>query len=150
MLRKLSILFFILLALLGCSDRDPVFNDTQGNSIKLSELKGKWVIVNYWAGWCPSCVKEIPELNALQKKYKNIVLYGVDFDNLPESELKAAVAKANIDFPVLLQDPNKAWKLDPVEILPTTFIINPAGEVVEMIVGPSSEKTIMNFIHDMQ
>jgi thiol-disulfide isomerase/thioredoxin len=146
MLRKIlflcaSILFF------GCNQAssDPVIQDTQGRSVQLSALKGKWVIVNYWATWCDLCKEEIPALNhfALTHAKKNVVLYGVNYDNLPLAELKKALLTEKITFPVLV---GKGWELGEVDVLPTTFIINPAGVMVKTLIGPTTEKTLENII----
>src|SRR5579883_3130579 len=100
-IKKLMIMLMLSLLMLACSKKDdPTFNDTQGNKVNLGSLKGKWVIINYWAQWCPSCVKEIPELNAFSEKHgkENIVVYGVDFDKLLPNDVKIAANSAGIHY----------------------------------------------------
>jgi thiol-disulfide isomerase/thioredoxin len=124
---------------------DPVFHDAMGKRVQLSALKGSWVIANYWAAWCPGCIKEIPELNSFYNHYKNknIVLYGINYDRLPIADLRSTIIQSGISFPVLEEDPDQAWRLGEIEILPTTIIINPNGDVVKTLVGPSSEEKLV-------
>jgi peroxiredoxin len=147
-LKCLSI-FLLSLTLVCCTQEGPTVYDSKGNPVQLSHLKGKWIIVNYWASWCPSCAWEVPHLNHFyQTMDKNVVLYGVNSDD--REELEAAVKTAGIEFPVLRENPNEAWQLDPVEMLPTTFIINPKGKVVKTIVGASTEKSLRETLRMLQ
>jgi peroxiredoxin len=146
MLRRLKIFLVCVLSvmLIACSDKnDGVFHDVQGNLVKLSQLQGKWVIVNYWAAWCEGCIKEIPELNDFNKaRGDDVVIYGINFDQPDLDALKQSIEKAHIKFPVLTQDPGVAWHLDDVSVLPTTFIINPKGKVVQKILGTSTQASL--------
>jgi thiol-disulfide isomerase/thioredoxin len=137
---------------ISCSQNEPVFKDTQDQSVQLSTLKGKWVVINYWAPWCPSCIHEIPELNHFYKqvKNKNILIYGVNFDAASSGDFKQAVQKAKIEFPVLLEDPDLAWKLGNVNAIPTTFIIDPTGKVAKTLVGPTTEKSLTAILDELQ
>ena len=147
---KMILSLFCSLFLWGCSSSEPVFKDSQGQSIQLSAYEGKWVIVNYWAAWCHSCIQEIPELNRLSKNNSDkIVLLGVNYDHLAPNELKAAMNKARILFPVLVEDPQKAWHLGEIAVVPTTFIINPQGKLVETVSGPTSEKLLLDKIKSL-
>lgn len=150
---KSILIILCSLLLISCSqDNGPVLHDTEGKPVQLSKLKGKWVIINYWADWCGSCVYEMPELNDFYQhnQDKNIAFYGVNYDHLPLSELKEAVKKTEIEFPVLVEDPNQAWHLDDVFVLPMTFIINPKGKLVKTIVGPNSEKSLLDTLQTLQ
>lgn len=148
MVRKAySLIFaFFLIMITSCSREESIqLHDVQGNTVKSTDFKGKWVILNYWAAWCGSCAAEIPKLNHfyLQNKDKNIIFYGVNFDELPLVDLQQAMKKINIAFPVLLENPAALWQLDAVEALPTTYIINPAGRVVKKMVGMVDEKYLI-------
>lgn len=155
-MRQLKLFFVVLCALFmfGCSQgsSDPVFHDLKGNPVQLSKLKGKWVIVNYWASWCHNCVDEMPELNSFYKNNKdpNVLMFGVNVDNIPPDELKDAVQKMEINFPVLVDDPLHAWNFDEVEGVPMTFIISPNGDVVKKILGTNTEASLVDTLHDLQ
>ncbi len=134
-LRNILGIILLTLSLMSCS-RD--------NSVSLSALKGKWIIINYWAVWCDSCVKEIPELNHFYQhnQDKNILLFGVNYDHTPMPDL--------ILYPVLVEDPKKFFKLADVDVLPVTFIIDPQGKVVKSIIGPNTEKSLFKIMQILQ
>jgi peroxiredoxin len=130
----------------------PLFYDTQNNAVQLSTLKGKWVVLNYWAAWCGACVQEIPELNRFYQtiKGKNIVFYGIDYDELSLDNLKSSIESVSIQYPVLTSDPAFAWNLSNVDVIPTTFILDPTGRVVKVITGPNTEKSLLSVINALQ
>ncbi len=149
MIRLLKIILLIFF-ITSCTERGSVLHDTKGNQIDVSSLKGKWVIINYWAAWCQTCIKEIPELNNFYQhnQDKNIVLYGVNYDRMPMNELQLAINKTHIAFPVVLEDPAQTWTLYGIDFLPVTFtIIDPNGKVAKKIVGASTEQSLLAAIH---
>ncbi|EKD55219.1 MAG: hypothetical protein ACD_60C00024G0019 [uncultured bacterium] len=119
--------------------------------LKATELKGKWIILNYWAAWCESCMKEIPELNRFYQHHQtqNVVLYGVNYDQLPKKELTEAIQKTHIIFPVLLQNPEGIFALKNIEALPVTVVINPNGKMVKKIMGGNTEKSLDSLLADL-
>jgi thiol-disulfide isomerase/thioredoxin len=110
--------------------------DLKGESISTAALKGKVVIVNFWATWCPPCRAEIPELVELQTKYKDrlqVIGVSVDEDASPQ-EVNAFAAKAGINYPVVMgKDIVKEY--GGVPALPTSFMVNKDGGVVQKHVG---------------
>ncbi|MDR3478300.1 MAG: TlpA disulfide reductase family protein [Gammaproteobacteria bacterium] len=148
----LVILCVLSVTVMSCSNGDPVFHDTTGNPVQLKKMRGKWIIINYWAAWCSGCVREIPELNHFYKSNqdKNVMLYGVNFDQLPLENLKDAMARTDIHFPVIVEDPNAVWHLGEIPVLPATFIINPKGKVVKEIYGTNSEESLNEVLQDLQ
>lgn len=149
---------FILLILCGflminvAKANETVFYDTKGNSVQLSLLRGKWVVINYWADWCSACRQEIPELNQFYKKIKDmdIIFYGVDYDDLTLTQLKNAAESLGIQYPILTSDPGSEWNLANVDVIPTTFIINPEGRVVKIISGTTTDSDLINTISELQ
>lgn len=150
-LQKIIAILLCTLFMFGCS-REPVFHDTQGKDVKLSQLHGKWVIVNYWATWCHSCAAEIPALNHFYQdaKDKNILLYGVNFDESGTDALGKSIEKEGIIFPVLTENPAQAWNFGELSAVPMTFIINPKGELVKTISGPNTEKSLFDNLSELQ
>lgn len=141
------------LCLMSCKPESTVnFHDANAQAISSTVFKGKWVVINYWAAWCESCLREIPELNHFYQHLpnKNILFYGVNYDQLPLTELKAVMNQMNLNFPVLLEDPRDLWHLRGIDFLPMTFIINPEGKVVKKIVGGSTEAMLQNLFNDLQ
>lgn len=146
------VLFFLLcsITMIGCAQDHSRLHDSEGRIIKMSDLKNKWIIVNYWADWCESCIEEIPELNRFYQNNqdKNIVILGVNYDRLPRPYLNDAIRKTGIVFPVLLEDPSELWRLGEVTVLPTTFIVNPQGDVVKKIIGPNTEQSLLKILQN--
>lgn len=134
----------------GHAQVEGQFHDAEGRPVRLGDLQNKWLIINYWADWCDSCVEEIPELNNFYQhnQNKNIVLIGVNYDQLSQPDLKQAMQKSGITFPVLLEDPKLLWQLGEISVLPTTFIINPQGDVVKKIIGPNTERSLLKIINN--
>jgi len=122
--------------------------DLQGKEHKLSNEKGKWVIINYWATWCPPCVEEIPELvffhDAL--KTKDAIVWGVNFEDVAESKVKRFLDDYMVSYSVLLAEPGRFSYFGPVSGLPTTYFISPEGKMVHTKVGKVSVKYIENIM----
>jgi len=113
-----------------------LINDLSGQSISTAQLRGKVVILNFWATWCPPCRAEIPELIALQSKYKDrLQIIGVSVDeDAPASYVKAFAEKAGINYPVVM-GAEIAKEYGGVPALPTSFVVNTDGRVVQKHVG---------------
>ena len=144
MLRKKSLFFVFLIlitlnlptAIYAASDnavKNFTLTDTAGKKHVLSQYKGKWVIVNYWATWCPPCLEEVPDLVALydSRKNKDIMLLGVVFDFESTKEVAKYVDDMLMSYPIVLGDDDVMKQLGSAEVLPTTFIYNPNGELVK-------------------
>ncbi len=102
-------------------------------------LKGRWVLINYWAEWCKPCLEEIPELNAFAEAYgEQVSVLGVNYDGVEGEALARVIVRFGIDFPVLSQDPASIYKFNRPEVLPVTFVINPEGVVQQRLVGPQT------------
>jgi thiol-disulfide isomerase/thioredoxin len=144
---------FGLIAILasGCAKAEPVdftLPDLEGKSVKLSDFRGKWVVVNYWATWCPPCLDEIPELVDFHETYrdKNAVVIGVDFEDIELEKLKTFVEDYFMSYPVLRMKPAPRSELGIISGLPTTFLISPKGELKAKQTGPITAKMIEDFI----
>jgi peroxiredoxin len=145
-----NILFFILaLIMLSPTSRaDVLLEDTQGHIASFSSLKGKWVIINYWAAWCPTCVDEIPEFNRFYHHHKNdpIAVFGINDDDLSLKKQKKLIRKFDIQYPCLIHDPGKELGLGYIRALPATFLFNPQGKLVERLFGNQSEESLNELI----
>jgi thiol-disulfide isomerase/thioredoxin len=144
-------LAFALLGLSGASLADPVdftLPDMEGKQHKLSDYRGKWVVVNYWATWCPPCLTEIPELVDFHEanKDKSAVVLGVNFEDIGSNGLRQFTEEYFISYPILRTPPGPSSALGPIPGLPTTYLVSPSGEVVARQVGPVTAKLIGDFI----
>ena len=112
--------------------RDLNLADLDGKEHSLSDYRGKWVVVNYWATWCPPCVEEIPELIFFHDKHKDqdAVVLGVNFEDAAPKQVKAFLQEYVVSYPILLAEPDPYSDLGRIDGLPTTFLVSPSGEVV--------------------
>jgi peroxiredoxin len=126
-------------------------NDATGKAVKLSDFKGKMVLLNFWATWCGGCKVEIPELIEFQNKYKDrgLEVIGVSTDTDGWKVVKPFVTEKKINYTVLLGD-DEICKLYSVEAMPVTLLIDREGRiaashegVVEKSMGESEIKMLL-------
>jgi thiol-disulfide isomerase/thioredoxin len=111
--------------------------DLDGKTISFADLRGKVVLVNYWATWCPPCRAEIPDLVKLQEKYRDkLVVLGIseDEDATPQ-EVKAFGAEQKMNYPIIMSTPELSKIFKGVSALPTTFVVDPEGKIRQRHVG---------------
>ena len=148
-MRLLVVVFMILFALTGVAEPvDYSLPDVNGKKHSLADYKGKWVIVNYWATWCPPCQEEIPDLVEFHDRHKDddAVVIGINFEDIGEEQLSAFVDSFLISYPILRSEPLAETPLGSIPGLPTTFIIAPDGSPVARQVGPVTGKQLDDYI----
>lgn len=151
--RQVVAILALLLAPLAYSGEPVDFSlpDLKGQQHRLSDYRGKWVLVNYWATWCPPCREELPELEVFysQSGGKAVVL-GVNVESIDRASLAAFVEDQFLSYPVLVAGPHPGpgQRLGAITGLPTSYLVSPQGEVVARQVGPVTAQAIRNFIHD--
>ena len=114
----------------GKSAPDFTLKSLDGKNLKLSEMTGNVVLINFWASWCGPCREEMPLLNALHNKYEPLgfTVLGVNV----EEDLKGAkgfLKNFPVDFPVLLDNTNKVSKQFKVVAMPTTIVVDRDGNM---------------------
>ena len=124
------------------------FRDIAGRQHNLVDYRGKWVLVNFWATWCPPCLAEIPDLIALHDKHKdtNLVVIGVAMDYNDPRQVADFARNRRISYPVVLGNAGIAAQVGDVEGLPTTYLFNPQGKIVAYNVGPLTQKEVESYI----
>ncbi len=121
--------------------------DTDGKTHTLSGYKGKWVLVNYWATWCPPCLEEIPDLIAMHgNKKNNIVVIGVALDYRTARQVTDFAEGLLVNYPIVLGGPQVVNQIGPVQGLPTTYLFNPDGKMVAQQVGAITREAVENYI----
>lgn len=121
--------------------------DTTGKKHTLSAYKGQWVLVNYWATWCPPCLDEIPDLIALHdNKKNNLVVIGIAVDYRSAKQVTDFADGMLVSYPIVLGTPKVISQIAPVQGLPTTYLYNPEGKLVGQQVGAITRKAIESFI----
>jgi peroxiredoxin len=109
---------------------DFTLRTADGRNVRLQELRGQVVMVNFWASWCAPCRVEMPHLSRLSDRYRSsgFALLGVNVDDDPKNALNAA-AKMGIRFPVLLDADKRVAQLYQVATMPSTVLIDRDGRV---------------------
>jgi peroxiredoxin len=113
--------------------RDFTLQTLDGETVSLSDLRGQWTLLNFWATWCAPCIKEMPYLNQLAAEREMQVL-GVNF-NEGEEVVRPFVNEHGISFPILMQPDDITLLVYGVRGLPRTFVIAPDGTIAHTIIG---------------
>lgn len=149
--RVSSLILFAMLMLssAGFASEDFILPDVQGVKHKLSDYRGKWVVVNYWATWCPPCLAEIPELEEFHVKHKDkdAVVLGVNLEDIDAASLRQFIDEYSITYTVLRGESENGIPFGPFYGLPSTYLISPAGEVATIHLGPVTRTAIEEFIN---
>ena len=140
-------LLAILLLVGSVSAQGFEFTDLQGKQVKLSDFRGRWVLVNFWATWCPPCLREVPDLMALHRahKDKDLVVIGVSLDSTRDS-VKEFVAKHAVNYPIVVGDYKLAKQVGEVEVLPTSYLYDPQGKQISYQPGILSREDVEGYI----
>lgn len=146
-------LIFPLLAISQTSYADAnvsdfMLKDLAGIKHQLSNYKGKWVLVNYWATWCPPCLEEVPDLVNLydHRRKKDLMVLGVVVDYKSLKEVTDYVDDMLISYPIVLGDETVLAQIGSADVLPTTFVYNPQGILVKTKHGLITKQYIEKII----
>lgn len=131
---------------------DMPLTDIDGESTNLNRYLGKWVVVNYWATWCPPCIAEMPELQAFHDDHadRDAMVIGMNAEMIGKAQLRAFLDTYFITYPIYLSGPTQQSELGFIPGLPTTFMVSPEGEVVARQVGPVTRGMLESFIEKWQ
>ena len=118
-----------------------------GAQYDLAAHRGKWVVVNFWATWCGPCLKEMPELSALDAMREHVEVIGLAYDDIEPAALKAFLQTHPVVYPVALVDTYEP----PADFatprgLPTSYLIAPDGHIARQFLGPVTAKDIESAI----
>ena len=135
---KIALQFYRDPAVLGAVS----MTDVDGRTISSADWKGKVVIVNFWATWCPPCRAEIPDLIALQDKYRDrLVIIGISDDEDPPATVKKWAMDHKMNYPIVMSTPELRKIFIGVSALPTSFIVSRESRLVMRHVGMLSAAT---------
>jgi peroxiredoxin len=127
----------------GVEAPDFTFSDLNGVKVSLAAYRGKVVMVNIWATWCPPCRQEMPSMQRLYEKFKgeNFEILAVSIDSEGREAVAPFMRKMNLTFPALLDPGETIRPLYGITGVPESFIIDKKGIVVEKIIGPANWAT---------
>ncbi len=149
----LSLLFGLGLTACAQSESvDFILPDLEGKPRSLSEFLGKWVVVNYWATWCPPCREEMPELEVFHANHKDedAVVLGVNMETISLARLREFAEEQFISFPILREQPRAHTELGKIPGLPTSYLIDPEGRVAGRQVGPLTLQRLERMIEKLK
>jgi thiol-disulfide isomerase/thioredoxin len=110
---------------------DTTMRDLNGKLHQLSDYRGKWLVVNFWATWCPPCLEEMPDLVMLYDQRKaNLMVIGIAQDYQNEKQVRDFIDDMLVSYPIVLSNAKIKAQFGKVELLPTSLIYNPNGELV--------------------
>lgn len=121
--------------------------DLQGKSHRLADYRGKWLLVNFWATWCPPCLHEVPDLSALHTAHKDrdLEVIGVALDSTRAS-VQEFVGKHHVSYPVVIGNYKLARQIGEVEVLPTSYLYDPSGKLVSQQAGILSREDVEDYL----
>lgn len=125
---------------------DFTLEDLNGHKVRLSDLKGQKVLINFWTTWCTYCRAEMPLLQQFYEQTKNrnwqVLMVNITVSERGLSNVKNYLTTNKFTFPVLLDKKGEAAALYGINSIPTSFIINEKGEVIKTKMGPFTESEI--------
>jgi len=149
----LSIRVLLLSCLLwfvaGTTAQAFTLKDSHGHTHHLSDYRGKWVLVNFWATWCAACIEEIPDLAALYNAHKDrdLMVLGIVMEYPTEKIARDFVKEHRIPYPIILGSYKISRQIGDVAVFPTSYLYDPAGKLVSYQPGVVSREVVEEFIY---
>ena len=144
---RVLLLSSLLLVTINVAAETFAFKDMQGKQQRLSDYKGKWVLVNFWATWCPPCLEEIPDLVDMHndRKARDFVVIGIAMSSSRDTVLSFA-KQLDISYPIVMGNDKLAAQIGKVEALPTSYLYDPTGKLVSYQTGMITREAIESYI----
>lgn len=127
-----------------------VLQKTDGNMLNLADYKGKVVILDFWATWCPPCRKGIPDLIEIKKQYgEDFEIVGVSVDTDTKPDVPGFIEEYGINYPVVYGNMGVYNQYGGIRSIPTAFIINQEGQIFKKYVGLVPKETLQKDINGL-
>ena len=148
--RKLVQTFLVICMFMttaAAQSADYQLQDLDGNLHRVSDHRGKWIVINFWASWCAPCLHEMPEFERFYQAHKNNALvWGVTFEDSGKARIIDFINQIGVTYPILGYGQDPLTGYGEVKGLPTTFVINPDGLFHHRFEGPITAQHIVDVI----
>ena len=123
----------------------------EGKTLKLSDLRNKPVIVDFWATWCGPCRAIMPDLNDMQARYgaKGLTVIGMSVDETGTAPVKRFANQLGVRFTIAMANDDVLDAYGPIRSIPTTFFINRKGEIVRRVIGRIDPETMNAYVQEI-
>ena len=126
---------------------DYALRDLDGKVHRVSDNRGKWLVINFWATWCPPCIQEMPELERFyQQNISSAQVWGVTFEDTDKAKIRQFIEQLGITYPVMGYGQDPLTGFGTVTVLPTTFVIDKQGLFFHRFEGPITAQDITEVI----
>jgi len=125
---------------------DFTLTDLQGKQWHLKDLRGKVVLVNFWATWCPPCRKEMPDLDALFNRFKDQAFVVLAISDEDAAKVSPFIAERKIGYPILLDPGRKVTESFKVEGIPKSFVYDRAGKLVAQSIDMRTQRQFLEML----
>jgi len=146
-------LFNLHLSAFQSKEKAPNFSlkTKDGKTLTLSKLKGKVVVVNFWATWCGPCRAEIPGFREVYEKYKpkGLEIIGISLDENGWEDVTPFVSRYNVNYPIVVGNQKVADSYGDLSAIPVSFVIDKRGYIVDRHLGLLSKEQLENMIKDL-
>jgi len=134
----------------GAQAPDFALRDLEGNDVRLSDYRGRTVLLTFWATWCGPCRLEMPEFEGRYQELKDdgFIVLGVNFDE-PEEDVRAFRDELGLSFPLLLDPGGSVQRLYRIRGYPSSIFVDPEGEVHVVHIGLITEGQLRNYLLDL-
>jgi len=124
-------------AVMGAAAPDFLLKSVDGKDVRLSDYRGRVVLLNFWATWCPPCRSEMPSIESLNRKMSgyDFTILAVSIDGFETSQLRNIVSPNNYTFTVLHDPEQRVADIYLISGIPTTYIIDKNGVIIDKSVG---------------
>ncbi len=134
-------------------DAAPAFtiHTLDGRTLKLPDLRGRPVVLDFWATWCVPCRASMPHLSVMQDRYRarGLVVVGLSVDDIGPAPVRRFAERLKTSFPIAMADERVLDDFGPIRSIPTTIFIDRRGQIVRRVVGYVDEDTLEGFVREI-
>ena len=136
----------------GAEQAPPfVLKTLDGHALRLSEMRNRPIVLDFWATWCAPCRAAMPHFNDLQARYasKGLAIVGLSVDENGPAPVKRYAASAGVKFAIVMANDDVLDAYGPIRAIPTTIFINRKGEIVRRVVGLIDSETLDGYVQEI-